>query len=143
MQPGQEPPQGFQWDSTGQQTTNQQPMQQNPQMIQGTTQTVTGGGAYGQYQMMAQQPPTSATAALVISLVSLVGGFLFFLPFLLAPISLIMANSALKTTTMHPGHSDHGLARAAQIISGIISGLMAVGFVLFALFLGLLMTQGF
>lgn len=142
MQPGQQPPQGFQWDSTGQQATTQQPFQPGPQMIQGTTQTMMGGGAYGQHQMMVQ-PSTSATAALVISLVSLVGGFLFFLPFLLAPISLIMANSALKTTTMHPGHSDHGLARAAQIISAIISGLMALGFVIFALFLGLLMTQGF
>lgn len=93
--------------------------------------------------MMMQQPSTSATAALVISLLSLVGGFIFFLPFFLAPVSLLMANSALKTTSIHPGHSDHGVARAAQIISGIITGLMTVAFVVFALFLALLMTTGF
>ena len=142
MQPGQQPPQGFQWDSAGQQTATQQQFQPAPQMIQGTTQTMMGGGAYGQHQMMVQ-PSTSATAALVISLVALVGGFIFGLPFCLAPISLIMANSALKTTTMYPGHSDHGLARAAQIISAIISGFMALGLAGLALFFGLLMSQGF
>ena len=102
-----------------------------------------GNNAYGQNQIMMQPPSTSATAALVISLLSLVGGFLFFLPFFLAPVSLLMANSSLKTTSMHPGHSDHGIARAAQIISGIITGFMAVGLVIFVLFIGLLMTQGF
>ena len=145
MQPGQQPPQGFQWDSTGQQQTSPAPqmLQGSPNMLQGAPQSMMGNNAYGQNQIMMQPPSTSATAALVISLLSLVGGFLFFLPFFLAPVSLLMANSSLKTTSMHPGHSDHGIARAAQIISGIITGFMAVGLVIFVLFIGLLMTQGF
>ena len=145
MQPGQQPPQGFQWDSAGQQQTSPAPqmLQGSPNMLQGAPQQLMGNNAYGQQQMMMQQPSTNATAALVISLLSLVGGFLIGLPFLLAPISLLMANSALKTTSMHPGHSDHGIARAAQIISGIITGLMAVVFVLVAMFIGLLSANGF
>lgn len=118
-------------------------LQGSPNMFQGAAQSMMGNNAYGQQQMMMQQPSTNATAALVISLLSLVGGFVFFLPFFLAPVSLLMANSSLKTTSMHPGHSDHGIARAAQIISGIITGFMAAGLVIFALFIGLLMTTGF
>jgi hypothetical protein len=145
MQPGQQPPQGFQWDSAGQQQTSSAPqmLQGAPNMLQGAPQQLMGNNAYGQQQMMMQQPSTNATAALVISLLSLVGGFLIGLPFLLAPISLLMANSALKTTSMHPGHSDHGIARAAQIISGIITGLMVVGFIIVAMFIGLLSANGF
>jgi hypothetical protein len=145
MQPGQQPPQGFQWDSAGQQQTSSAPqmLQGAPNMLQGAPQQLMGNNAYGQQQMMMQQPSTNATAALVISLLSLVGGFLIGLPFLLAPISLLMANSALKTTSMHPGHSDHGIARAAQIISGIITGLMVVVFILVAMFIGLLSANGF
>jgi hypothetical protein len=145
MQPGQQPPQGFQWDSAGQQQTSSAPqmLQGAPNMLQGAPQQLMGNNAYGQQQMMMQQPSTNATAALVISLLSLVGGFLIGLPFLLAPISLLMANSALKTTSMHPGHSDHGIARAAQIISGIITGLMVVVFIIVAMFIGLLSANGF
>jgi hypothetical protein len=118
-------------------------LQGAPNMLQGAPQQLMGNNAYGQQQMMMQQPSTNATAALVISLLSLVGGFLIGLPFLLAPISLLMANSALKTTSMHPGHSDHGIARAAQIISGIITGLMVVVFIIVAMFIGLLSANGF
>jgi len=145
MQPGQQPPQGFQWDSAGQQQTSSAPqmLQGAPNMLQGAPQQLMGNNAYGQQQVMMQQPSTNATAALVISLLSLVGGFLIGLPFLLAPISLLMANSALKTTSMHPGHSDHGIARAAQIISGIITGLMVVVFIIVAMFIGLLSANGF
>jgi hypothetical protein len=77
MQPGQQPPQGFQWDSAGQQQTSSAPqmLQGAPNMLQGAPQQLMGNNAYGQQQMMMQQPSTNATAALVISLLSLVGGF--------------------------------------------------------------------
>ena len=67
------------------------------------------GGAY---------PATSATTALILSILSLVcGGICFAIP------GLIMANSALAITDSHPGHPDSGSAKAAQVISWIVIGL--------------------
>ena len=141
MQPGQQPPQGFQWDSAGQQQTSPAPqmlqgapnmLQGSPNMLQGAPQTMMGNNAYGQNQIMMQPPSTYATASLVVAILALVGGFLTSgFGCLLAPISLLLANSALKVTTMHPGHSDHGTARAAQIISGILCGLLFAGLSIF------------
>ncbi len=134
MQPGQQPPQGFQWDSAGQQQTAPAPqmLQGSPHMLQGAPQSMMGNNAYGQNQIMMQPPSTYATAALVVAILALVGGFATSgLGCLLAPVSLLMANSSLKVTTMHPGHSDHGIARAAQIISGILCGILLAGLGIF------------
>ena len=92
---------------------------------------------------MRGEQSTQATAALVVSLVSLVGGIIFFLPFFLAPVSLVLANKSLNITKMYPGHSEHGVARAAQIISAIIVTLLLIGVIIFGLFIALLMTTGF
>jgi hypothetical protein len=129
MQPGQQPPQGFQWDSTG--ASAAAPA---PQILQGTMQPIANVGAYGQHQIPMQQPSTSATAAMVISILVLIVGFLTTgVGCCFAPIPLLMANSALKTTSMYPGHSDHGTAKAAQIISAIMTGLLLVSVVIFLL----------
>lgn len=93
-----------------------QPQQQviGTQQPQATSPYVSGvaptmGGMY---------PATSATTALILSILSLVcGGICFAIP------GLIMANSALAITDANPGHPDSGSAKAAQVISWIVIGL--------------------
>jgi len=90
--------------------------QQQQPFVSGTPMV---GGAY---------PATSATTALILSILSLVcGGVCFAIP------GLIMANSALAITNSHPGHPDSGSAKAAQVISWIVIGITIamVGFYAF------------
>jgi len=141
MQPGTQAPQGFQWDPTPAPSNDTAaPLLYGAaqQIPQGSVQPMMGMGS----DMRGEQS-TQATAALVLSLISLVGGLLFFLPFILAPVSLILANRSLNVTKMHPGHSEHGVARAAQIISAIVTTLLLIGVLIFGLFIALLMTSGF
>jgi hypothetical protein len=73
-------------------------------------------------------PATSATTALVLSILSLFcGGICLAIP------SLMVATGALKVTDSHPGHPDAGSARAAQVISIIVIGLSVVVFLLIML----------
>lgn len=134
------PPQGFKWDPTPEGPGNEagQPLYGSPQQIlQGSQEPM-----IVRFDQSVQQQ-TQATAALVVSLIALVGGFLFFFPFILAPVSLILANKSLSVTEMYPGHTEHGVARAAQIISLIIVTLLLLGVIIIGLFLALLMTNGF
>jgi len=117
----------------------QTPYEQTPQTQYISTQPqVVGYQQPGmQMQGMVQQPgmpmgtvvmgmpQTSATTALILSIVSI-----FFGSICLAIPALIMANSALNITSMYPGHPDSGTAKAAQIVSWIVIGL----FVLLMLF---------
>jgi len=80
------------------------------------------------------QQGTQAQAALILTIVFLVIGFFSGgLGFLLSPISLILANKSIQITKASPGHPDHGIARAAQIISWIMVGLLLLGIVLLGL----------
>ncbi len=92
-------------------------------MMMGTTQPAVF--PIGQQPMMGGMmgyAATSATTALILSLV----GLLCCQP--IAIISLIMAHQALSITGVSPGHPDHGSARAAQVISwiGIVFLMLAV-----------------
>ena len=63
-------------------------------------------------------PATSATTALILSILSIFcGGICLAIP------GLIIANQALAITDQHPGHPDAGSAKAAKIISWIVIGL--------------------
>jgi hypothetical protein len=85
------------------------------------------GGAY---------PATSATTALILSILSLFcGGICFAIP------GLIMANSALTITDSYPGHPDSGSAKAAQVISWIVIGLTIAMVGFYVLFFILLMIS--
>ena len=76
-------------------------------------------------------PTTSATAALVLSVLSLFcGGICLAIP------GLIMANQALAITNQYPGHPDATSAKAANIISWIVVGLTILA-VLFYVVLGI------
>ena len=156
MQPEKTPEKGFQWDEASKsygipsqvlrgevpiQPTAQpfQPYQQNVQ----PAQQMMGNGMMGN-GMMGPMAKTKATTAFVLSLVALIGFFIFPLTVLIAPVSLIMANNALKITTLNPSyHPDHGKARAAQIISAIITVILGIFLAFLALLILGLMIGGF
>ena len=82
-------------------------------------------------------PTTSATTALVLSILSLFcGGICLAVP------ALIVANSALKITNQYPGHQDAGTAKAAQIISWIVIVLTGLVILFFVVPLGAMSASG-
>jgi hypothetical protein len=86
-----------------------QPMYQPQQIVVGQPMQT------GMVNPMMMIPTTSATTALVLSILSIFcGGICLALP------ALIVANSALKITNQYPGHQDAGTAKAAQVISWIV-----------------------
>ena len=64
-------------------------------------------------------PDTKATLALVLSIIGLLGSFVYGLGICFAIPSLILANGALAITNQHPSHPDAGIAKAAKVISWI------------------------
>ena len=121
---------------------NAQPFQPYQQNVQ-PAQQMMGNGMMGN-GMMAPMAETKATTAFVLSLVALIGFFIFPLTVLIAPVSLIMANNALKITNLNPSyHPDHGKARAAQIISAIITVILGIFLAFLALLILGLMIGGF
>ena len=71
-------------------------------------------------------PATSATTALVLSILSIFcGGICLAIP------GLIIANQALAITNQYPGHPDAGSAKAAMVISWIVIGLTIVVILLY------------
>jgi len=87
--------------------------------------------------MYAGVPQTSATIALVLSILSVFcGGCFLSIP------GIIMANNALKITKTYPGHPDEGTAKAALVIAWIITGLSIVGIIFYAVLIGALAASG-
>ena len=156
MQPEKTPEKGFQWDEASKSygipsqvlrgevpiQPNAQPFQPYQQNVQ-PAQQMMGNGMMGN-GMMGPMAKTKATTAFVLSLVALIGFFIFPLTVLIAPVSLIIANNALKITTLNPSyHPDHGKARAAQIISAIITVILGIFLAFLALLILGLMIGGF
>ena len=78
--------------------------------------------------MMGQYTETNAVLAMVLAALSFVlCGVCSAIP------AVIIANGALQITSNQPGHPDHGLARAAQIMGWIAIGL-TIAVILFYLF---------
>ncbi len=161
MQPEQTPEKGFKWDEASKSygipsqvlrgevpvQPNAQPFQPYQQNVQ-PAQQMMGQGMMGNGMMgngmVAPMAETKATTAFVLSLVALIGFFIFPLTMLIAPVSLIMANNALKITNLNPSyHPDHGKARAAQVISAIMTVLLCLGLAFVALIIVGLMIGGF
>ena len=161
MQPEQTPEKGFKWDEASKSygipsqvlrgevpvQPNAQPFQPYQQNVQPAQQMMGQGmmvnGMMGN-GMVAPMAETKATTAFVLSLVALIGFFIFPLTMLIAPVSLIMANNALKITNLNPSyHPDHGKARAAQVISAIMTVLLCLGLAFVALIIVGLMIGGF
>lgn len=128
---------GYATDHIQQSHVAQQPVAQQPvtqqlygqpaQVIVGAQPSVMAGspGVVG-----VGFPATSAVAALVLSILGIVGcGCCTAIP------GLIIANNALVITNQYPGHPDAGMAKAAQIIGWIVVGL-AIAFILFYVIVG-------
>lgn len=82
-------------------------------------------------------PTTSATTALVLSILGLVGcGICTAIP------GLIIANQALAITEQYPGHPDEGSAKAAKIISWIVIGLTLAVFLFYAVVIAATVASG-
>ena len=120
MQPGTD-----QWGQPQPQAAPQPQYGQPPQQLimgQPQAQPVVGMGVPGM-----SAPATSATTALVLSILSIFcGGICFAIP------GLIIANQALAITDQYPGHPDAGSAKAAKIISWIVIGLTLAVILLYA-----------
>ena len=94
-------------------------------------QGVSNPGAVGQY------PATQAMAALICSILGVT------VCCLLPPVGLLLANSAMEITNQHPGHPDHGLAKAAQVVGWIGVGILILSVIfmlLYFVFLGIIIA---
>ena len=86
---------------------------------------------------MMMVPATSATTALVLSILSIFcGGICLAIP------ALIVANSALKITNQYPGHQDAGTAKAAQIVSWIVIILTGLGILFYGMLIATAVGAG-
>ena len=84
----------------------------NPMKNSSSSVQVSGNSVMGQYT------ETNAVLAMVLAAIS------YFLCGICSAIpAVIIANGALQITSNQPGHPDHGLARAAQIMGWIVIGL--------------------
>ena len=84
----------------------------NPTKNSSSSVQVSGNSVMGQYT------ETNAVLAMVLAAIS------YFLCGICSAIpAVIIANGALQITSNQPGHPDHGLARAAQIMGWIVIGL--------------------
>ena len=97
-----------------------------------------GGMVQGQY--IGVIPSTNAVAALVLSIIGIIGAFFYGLGLVFSIPGLVIANKARAITTQMPGHPDSGMATAAVVISwiGIVIAslyiLAVVGLILFFIF---------
>ena len=100
---------------------NVQPQMAQP-MMQGVAQPmgqpVMGQPMMGQPMMVGGgYPPTSATLALVFSIIGLISSFIYGFGICFAIPAFIIAGNALNITNQFPGHPDAGSAKTAKIIS--------------------------
>tara|TARA_B100000676_G_scaffold253662_1_gene259562 strand:- start:209 stop:556 length:348 start_codon:yes stop_codon:yes gene_type:complete len=74
-------------------------------------------------------PSTSATTALVLSIIGLVGALFYGLGLFFSIPSVVIGNKAQQITNQIPGHPDAGVAKAAIVIGWVglaIGGLFAL-----------------
>ncbi len=91
----------------------------------------------GQFGPGGIMPQTNAVLALVLSILGIM-----MCSVCTAVPGLIVANSALATTSQYPGHPDQGMAKAAQIISWIGIALFILIIMLYGGLFALLFASG-
>ncbi len=97
--------------------TMQPPSQQDPaQILSGMVQQPS-------QQIIIGAPSTNATAALVLSIMGIVGSFFYGLGIVCSIPGLILANGALRITNQFPNHPDAGMAKAAKVCAWVGIGL--------------------
>tara|TARA_B100001113_G_C20799905_1_gene487742 strand:- start:128 stop:535 length:408 start_codon:yes stop_codon:yes gene_type:complete len=99
-----------------------------------TPQQIFVQGQYAGQGMM--QPTTNAVLALVLAILGLV-----MCSVCTAVPGLILAQGALATTKQYPGHPDHGLAKAAQIISWISIIILIIVIIIYGSLFGLMVAS--
>lgn len=69
-------------------------------------------------------PSTNAVAALVLSIVGVIGAFFYGIGLIFSIPALVLASKARKITTQLPGHPDSGMATAAFVTAwvGVVIG---------------------
>lgn len=89
------------------------------------------------HQTMMTLPSTNATAALILSIVGIIGSLFYGLGIIFAIPGLVLANGALIITNQFPNHPDAGVAKAAKICAwiGIGIAILMLMVVLLAFFL--------
>jgi len=95
----------------------QPPSQQDPAPI------LSGMVQKPRQQSIMGAPSTNATAALVLSLLGIIGIFFYGLGIFLVIPGLILANRALLITNQFPNHPDAGVAKAANVCAQIGIGI--------------------
>lgn len=79
--------------------------------------------------MVGQYTETNAVMAMILAAVS------YFMCGICSAIpAVIIANGALQITSNQPGHPDHGLARAAQIMGWVMIALTIIGIIAWVFF---------
>lgn len=74
-------------------------------------------------QIITGMPSTNAIAALVLSIMGIVGNFFYGLGIFFAIPGLILANGALRITNQFPNHPDAGMAKVAKFCAQIGIGI--------------------
>ena len=74
-------------------------------------------------QIIIGAPSTNATAALVLSILGIVGSLFYGLGIVCSIPGLILANGALLITNQFPNHPDAGMAKAAKVCAWVGIGI--------------------
>ena len=99
----------------------------NPTKNSSSSVQVSGNSVMGQYT------ETNAVLAMVLAALS------YFLCGICSAIpAVIIANGALQITSNQPGHPDHGLARAAQIMGWVMIAITILGIIAWVFFVVLI-----
>lgn len=104
------------------------------------------GGMMAPGQAVGIAPSTNATAALILSIIGLIGAFFYGIGLIFAIPGLVIASKARKITTQMPGHPDSGIATAAFIVGWIgvvIGGLYVLAIIGLILFFVIAFESGF
>jgi len=96
----------------------QSPSQQDPAPI------ISGMVQQPSQQIIIGAPSTNATAALVLSIMGIIGSLFYGLGIFCAIPGLILANGALRITNQFPNHPDAGMAKAAKFCAWVGIGLV-------------------
>ena len=100
-----------------------QPPSQQPPSQHYSAQIIGGMVQQPSQQIIIGAPSTNATAALVLSILGIVGSFFYGLGIVCSIPGLILANGALLITNQFPNHPDAGMAKAAKVCAWVGIGL--------------------
>ena len=114
-----------------------QPPSQQPPSQHYSAQIIGGMVQQPSQQIIIGAPSTNATAALVLSILGIVGSFFYGLGIVCSIPGLILANGALLITNQFPNHPDAGMAKAAKVCAWVGIGIF-IAMILLVVVAGLL-----